>query len=37
MEKHGITESELQSNDKAEEKDYEKVADIKEGCLKKQM
>lgn len=37
MEKHGITEKELQSNDNAEEKDYGKVADTNEGYIKKQM
>lgn len=37
MEKHGITEDELKVQDSAEEKDYEKLDDVNDGEMKKQI
>lgn len=37
MEKHGITEDELKVYDSTEEKDYEKLEDVNDGEIKKQI
>lgn len=37
MEKHGITEEELNVCDGNEEKEYEKLDDVNEGEIKKQI